>query len=121
MYMQIPNPNATPDLIERKLAKFETGLNNVDEKNKEGHLMVKERRLDECGQSFKLAFLRCKVFNVKNAVLQWVKYWDTRIQVFGEERAFLLITIDGAMKYDAEVFELGYLHAAYSCKADPDG
>ena len=68
MYMQTPNPNETPDLIEEKLAKFETGLNNVDEQNKEGDLMVKERCLDECGQSFKLAFLQCDVFNAKNAV-----------------------------------------------------
>ena len=116
LYKQTPTPNETPAFVREKLVEFESALDEVAVGEKRGYLMAKEKCPSECD---KLVFLRCEVFNVDQAVCRFVKYWNARIQVFGEEKAFLPMTIDGAMKDDAECIQLGYLQVA--SQVDPDG
>lgn len=119
VYRQTPTPNETPDLIKSKLAEFESILDEIDEKRQMGYLMAKARCPEQCDSAAKLVFLRCEVFNVERAVNRFVKYWKTRIDVFGEEKAFLPMTLDGALKDDEAAVELGYLQVAK--ETDPDG
>lgn len=119
MYKQTPTPNETPGLIREKLAEFESSLDKVDAWKKRGYLMAKENCPSGCDDTFKLVFLRCEVFKVDCAVGRFVKYWNTRIEVFGKEKAFLPMTIGGVMKDDAECIQLGYLRVAN--QVDPDG
>jgi len=81
--------------------------------------MAKEKCPSECDDASKLVFLRCEVFNVERAVDRFVKYWSTRIEVFGEERAFLPMTLDGAMKDDEAAVQMKYLQVA--TETDPNG
>ena len=119
IYKQTTTPNETPLLIKEKLAEFNIALSKIDVEKRRGCLMAQERCPDECDKEFKMVFLRCEVFNVNQAVDRFVKYWNTRIEVFGETRAFLPMSIAGAMKDDIEVIKMGYLQVA--CKTDPDG
>lgn len=43
--------------------------------------------------SFKLLFIRCECFDIDNAIKRYIKYWDKRVEIFGEERAFQPLTI----------------------------
>lgn len=120
VYMQTPTPDETPALIAEKLAEFDAVLGSVDQKKKTGYLLAVEKCPSECNQAFKLVFLRCEVFDANNAVKRWLKYWDARIQVFGEERAFLPMTLDGAMKVDSGAARMKFVQVAAEA-TDPDG
>lgn len=119
VYKQTPTPTETPALISDSLAKFESVLDAVDSDVVRGYLLVKEKSPTLCNDAFKLIFLRCEVFNIDRAVDRFVKYWNTRVEVFGEEKACLEMTLDGAMKDDATALQLQYLQVAK--ETDNDG
>jgi len=119
IYKQTATPNETPILIKNKLAEFELALDDVGDKEKRCYLMAKEKGPDECNDAHKLIFLRCEVFEVDRAVVRFVKYWEARVAVFGEDKAFLPLAVDGALKDDMESIEVDYLQVAN--KTDPDG
>ena len=119
VYKQTPTPNETPSLISDSLAKFESVLDAVDSDVKGGYLLAKEKCPTLCNDAFKLIFLRCEVFNVDRAVDRFVKYWNTRVEVFGEEKACLEMSLDGAMKDDVTALQLQYLQVAK--ETDNDG
>ena len=119
VYKQTPTPNETPALIRDSLAKFESVLDAVDSDVKGGYLLAKEKCPTLCNDAFKLIFLRCEVFNVDRAVDRFVKYWNTRVEVFGEEKACLEMSLDGAMKDDVTALQLQYLQVAK--ETDNDG
>ena len=116
MYKQTPTPEETAGLVSAKLDEFEAVLMDIGPGEKQGYLMAKEKGPEQCDDAFKLVFLRCEVFNVKKAVRRWVRYWDARIKVFGEDKAFLSLTLDNARDC---VAGLDYLQVA--TKTDPDG
>mmetsp|Transcript_17903 Transcript_17903/g.30245 ORF Transcript_17903/g.30245 Transcript_17903/m.30245 type:complete len:284 (+) Transcript_17903:137-988(+) len=119
IYNQTATPDETPILIKNKLAEFESALDDVGDKEKRCYLMAKEKGPDECNDAHKLIFLRCEVFEVDRAVARFVKYWEARVAVFGEDKAFLPLAVDGALKDDMESIEVDYLQVAN--KTDPDG
>ena len=95
-----------------KLAQFESILDAIDINKKHAYLIAKDKCPHLCNNESKLIFLRCEVFNVKNAVDRFVKYWNMRLEVFDEELAFLPMTLEGAMKHDIEAIQLKYLQLA---------
>ena len=82
--------------------------------------MAKEKSPNLCDDTFKLIFLRCEVFNVEKSVRRFVKYWNMRLEVFGDELAFLPMTLDGAMQNDVDAISLQYLQLAKDT-TDPYG
>ena len=119
IYNQSATLDESPKLIKDKLAEFELVLDDVCGKEKKGYLMAKDVVPDECNDAHKLMFLRCEVFDVDRAVGRFVKYWNTRVAVFGEDKAFLPLTIDGALKDDIDSIKVDYLQIAD--KTDPEG
>jgi len=57
---------------------------------------------------------------VKLAVNRWIRYWDQRLLEFGSEKAFLPMTIEGAMKGCEKILSSTYVSVAEGV-ADPDG
>jgi len=119
VYNQSATPDETPMFIKDKLAEFELALGDVGDNEKRGYLMANEKNPEECNDAHKLMFLRCDVFEVDKAVARFVKYWNARVEVFGEDKAFLPLTIDGALKDDTEAIKMDYLQVAN--KTDPAG
>ena len=116
MYKQTPTPEETAGLVRKKMDEFKAVLGEIHPGRKQGYLMAAKRCPDQCDDAFKLVFLRCEVFNVKSAVQRWVRYWDTRIKIFGEDKAFLSLTVDNARDCAAG---MDYLQVAR--QSDPDG
>lgn len=54
------------------------------------------------------AFLRCEHFNSWNAARRLTSYWKTRVLIFGD-KAFLPMTMDGALADDLEVLRKHYI------------
>eukprot|EP00521_Asterionellopsis_glacialis_P017025 CAMPEP_0195308610 /NCGR_PEP_ID=MMETSP0707-20130614/38318_1 /TAXON_ID=33640 /ORGANISM="Asterionellopsis glacialis, Strain CCMP134" /LENGTH=309 /DNA_ID=CAMNT_0040372889 /DNA_START=88 /DNA_END=1017 /DNA_ORIENTATION=+ len=60
-------------------------------------------------ESSHLLFLRKHNFDVTAAAWNLVSYWTQRVKVFGSEKAFLPMTIRGAMQDDFETLATGFL------------
>lgn len=120
MYNLTPTPEETPALVQEKLAQFDLLIDKVDSKKKSSYIAAQESCPDRCGDDFKLAFLRCEVFNVKPAVDRWIRYWNMRLVVFGKEKAFLPMTLEGTMKGCEKAVSSNYVAVAKGT-TDPDG
>ena len=115
-----PTTEETPTLRKDKLAKFNHVLNNIDTQKKVACMMAQETSPDQSRDGFKIAFLRCNSFEVELSVDCWIKYWDLRLSIFGEEKAFLPMTLEGAMEGSKKAVSSTYMKVAKSM-TDPDG
>lgn len=120
VYKLTPTPEETPTLIEEKISEFDKTLAEIDPKKKIGCTLAQEKCPDLCEEDFKLVFLRSEVFQVELAVNRWIKYWDLRLKVLGAEKAFLPMTIEGAMKGSEKAISSSYVTVAEGV-TDPDG
>jgi len=120
VYKLTPTPEETPALIEEKISEFDKTLAKIDPKKKIGCTLAQEKCPGLCEEDFKLVFLRCEVFQVKLAVDRWIKYWDLRLEILGAEKAFLTMTIEGAMKGSEKAISSSYMTVAEGV-IDPDG
>ena len=57
-------------------------------------------------------FLRCENFHISVAAQRLINYWKTRLSLFGYDRAFLSMTLDGAMQEDRTVLETSAVSVA---------
>ncbi len=124
IYGQAPPPSETPALIEESMRSFNEMLEIGKTENSNWRL-AQERCPHECRDEFKLTFLRCALFQVERAVTRYTRYWDSRLEIFGPERAFLPILDlgpNGAMKDNLKELSLGYGRCSLkrACQ-DPDG
>eukprot|EP00525_Craspedostauros_australis_P008589 CAMPEP_0198133176 /NCGR_PEP_ID=MMETSP1442-20131203/59429_1 /TAXON_ID= /ORGANISM="Craspedostauros australis, Strain CCMP3328" /LENGTH=290 /DNA_ID=CAMNT_0043794287 /DNA_START=673 /DNA_END=1545 /DNA_ORIENTATION=+ len=103
------HPIESPKLIAAKLAEFDEELDRLPADQKTYYMLACERSPELVSSKDKLMFLRCKVFDVKSAVLRIVAYWEHRFTVFGPEKAFLPMTLDGALRDDHDVLEVGMM------------
>lgn len=109
IYGQV-HPKETPQLIEASLVEFDTlvkGRVAANDKDDASLIEAIEKCPDQLTQDFKLGFLRCEVFAVDKAVARYSFYWKKRVSVFGQERAFLPLTLDGALSKDKVALEKG--------------
>lgn len=88
------HPLETPELIQRKLHELDLEIAKIAPNNKK-HLLEAERRCPKLlSDEFKLKFLRTDVFEADKAARRFAKYWKSRVETFGEDRAYREITAD---------------------------
>jgi len=95
MYGQY-HPIETKDIIASKLVEFQQELDKL-EPNKEAakhHLWSDD--------SFRLLFLRCEVFHADRAAQRFLKYWEKRLELFGNAESLHV------SKIDRGCLEMGY-------------
>jgi len=101
-------PVETPDLLSTKFQELENELDRIPESDKKDYLRALQKcphlfstndnndNKNDSNNAFKLMFLRCEIFNADLAAKRIVKYWKTRVEIFGEDKAFLpLVLGDG--------------------------
>ena len=96
----------TEELVIHSLAQFEEELATLPDEDKQGY----SQALEECPliveqESAPIRFLRAEDYDAKRAAVRLAKYWNTRVELFGPDSAFLPMTLDGAMADDAQAFE----------------
>mmetsp|Transcript_14728 Transcript_14728/g.30362 ORF Transcript_14728/g.30362 Transcript_14728/m.30362 type:complete len:289 (-) Transcript_14728:355-1221(-) len=94
------HPIETPELLARKSTEFEQELSKLSDQDWPGLKQAQEKCPELLTDAFKLMFLRCEVFNADLAAKRYAVYWEKRIEIFGPERAYLPLTLDGALKDD---------------------
>jgi hypothetical protein len=115
------HPVENPDLIAAKLGELEEELSQLSDEDSQGWTQAKAKcSPDLINDDFKLMFLRCEVFNADLAAKRIGKYWNKRISVFGQDKAFLPMTLDGALKDDHISLGVGFARLVVPAK-DPAG
>lgn len=104
-------PKETPELLSSKFEELEIELRKIPDDKKQDWRMALEKCPDLCDEAFKLMFLRCEVLNADLAAKRIVKYWKKRVQIFGEDKAFLPLTLgdDGPFKDDTASLDIGFM------------
>lgn len=110
MYGQV-HPDETPELISSSLSKLEVELSQLPSDNKKAWEQAKERCPDLVDDKHKLMFLRCEVFAVDLAARRLVGYWDRRLELFGPEKAFLPLTLDGTLEDDSIALKRAFIQS----------
>lgn len=87
----------TQQLISEKLSLFEAHVAELSEEESIG-VQQAEKRCPAIVKSreHRLVFLRSEVFNAKLAAKRFAKYWNKRVELFGE-KAFAPLTIEGSL------------------------
>ena len=101
------HPVETEQKVSDALQQLKDEIDGMPEETKENWLKAKKRCTPKLvDDRHLLLFLRCEVFNVDLAAGRLIRYWDKRVLVFGEDRAFLPLTLDGALKGDETSLEM---------------
>ena len=114
-------PKETPELLSSKFEELETELQKIPSDKKVEWEMALEKCPNLCDEAFKLMFLRCEVFNADLAAKRIVKYWKKRVELFGQDKAFLPLTLgdDGPFRDDDASLKIGFMRLTH--KRDPAG
>jgi len=97
-------------------------LDKIDDAEKEGYLLA----LKQCPhlvakESDPVRFLRCDDYQTEKAARRLVNYWNFRVELFGEERAFLPMTIRGAMADDMDGLQCAWTMCFIAPTRDQNG
>jgi len=110
-YGQTYTPKETEESRRLGLEQIKCQLGLIDEKKKIGWTCALNRCPELVGDSFLIMFLRTEVFHAERAAKRIISYWDKRIQLFGEKKAFLPLTVGGALIDDHVALSIGFLQA----------
>ena len=115
------HPIETPAVLERKLEQFEVQVEKCLLLGKHDALQMAQRRCPELlTDAFKLQFLRCECFDAVKAAQRYCAYWEKRLELFGDERAFAPFTLQ-SMEGDMKPLQIGALQVIRRSKtAAPD-
>jgi len=92
----------TPKFISLSLSNLDKKLQKIPDGKKEAWALAQNRCPDLVGDSHKLMFLRCEVFDIDRTSRRLVKYWRKRLNLFGEDKAFKALTIKNCFPDEIE-------------------
>jgi hypothetical protein len=94
-------------VLEKSLSMLLDALKGLPDEVKASYLQAMECAPEVVEhESPPIAFLRCENYDPWAAAHRLVRYWTLRKQIFGADRAFLPMTLDGAMYHqDSEEVE----------------
>jgi hypothetical protein len=113
------HPVETEQKVSDALRGLKEEIDGMSRETKANWLKAKERCSPKLvDDRHLLLFLRCEVFHIDLAAGRLVRYWDKRVQVFGEDRAFLPLTLDGALRDDGEALEVAFVQSTERTDAE---
>jgi CRAL/TRIO domain len=135
LYGQV-HPIETADLIATKQKEFAIEISKLPDAETKCLKQAQSKCPELTTEEFQLWFLRCEVFNadvrmgilrsihlgseilgfltlrdgiaLQLAAKRYAKYWSKRVELFGEEKAFLPLTLSGALKDDTVALQAGF-------------
>jgi hypothetical protein len=99
-----------PDSLIHALPLLQEALDAIREDEKAEYMEALERAPDlVTRESPAELFLRVEALDAWAAARRLVYYWKLRREFFGPELAFLPMTMEGAMRNDQDLFDLGFI------------
>jgi len=100
----------TDEMIKNGVALLRESLDAIPDNEKEEYLEAKRRTPELVErESPAISYLRYMKYDAWAAAQCMISYWKVRKKHFGPDRAFLPMTLDGAMAEDMETFQKGIL------------
>jgi len=95
------------EITQQELDDFQKAIERIPVSDQTGYQMAMIRcpELLNTETDPKL-FLRCEEYSAEKAAQRMVHYWNMRVKIFGDDRAFLPLTLSGALKDDEELFQM---------------
>ena len=94
-----PPPDDAVEATDADILRLDAELNTIDPSYKDAYLHACLHCPSEVNRrDRKAAFLEREGLNASRAALRLVAYWELRLSTFGTDRAFLPMTIDGAIQ-----------------------
>lgn len=105
----VSNSNEPPiELHSSKLVELDAAIKKIPEKDRAAY--SKAAKQGDLIQDWEeIAFLRSEEWNVDKAAARIVRNWEERVVLFGEEKAYLPLTLEGAFRDDMEVLQKGFV------------
>ena len=98
---QAPPPDDAVEATDADIQRLDVELTKIDPSLKDAYLQACLQCPAEVNsRDRKAAFLEREDLNAQRAALRLVAYWQLRLDTFGTHRAFLPMTIDGAIRDD---------------------
>ena len=95
VYGQKQQPKETPDFLSKSHSELLQEIDKLPDDSKAGWLQAQEKCSALVDDEHRLMFLRCEVFNTKLAAKRICNYWNKRIELFGQTRAFKPLHLGG--------------------------
>lgn len=96
-----PPPDDAVKATDADILRLDAELNTIEPSYKDAYLHACLHCPSEVNsRDRKAAFLEREGLNASRAALRLVAYWELRLSTFGADRAFLPMTIDGAIQDD---------------------
>jgi len=94
------------DITPKELEDFHNALDALPLEDKQDYLraMINAPELFEA-ECHPIHFFRVTDWNAREAAVKSAAYWKLRLEVFGEELAFLPLTLEGAMRDDIDTMQ----------------
>mmetsp|Transcript_15942 Transcript_15942/g.24826 ORF Transcript_15942/g.24826 Transcript_15942/m.24826 type:complete len:313 (+) Transcript_15942:73-1011(+) len=105
----IPNDEEDEERKESYFSRIEEELEQipVEDKIEYEEALIHVPELVE-SESSVMKFLQKQNYNVQAAARNLVSYWEIRVKVFGRDRAFLPMTLGGAMQDEFDALSTGF-------------
>jgi len=102
----------TPAMICDKLREMEDAVCALPEEERAGwEKAVKRCKPSMVDDDHRLMFLRCECFHAERAAKRLARYWSKRLDLFGPDRAYLPLTLGGALRDDIDALLVGFVRA----------
>ena len=95
MYGQSPPREETPELLEASFRDLLEEIGKLPEDDTACWRRASSARPDLTGESHRIMFLRCELFDAVAAARKICKYWTSRFELFGERLALLPLRLGG--------------------------
>jgi hypothetical protein len=102
--------NEDPEFTAKAIDILESELNAIPDKDKEAYTSALNQNSDYVmDKKFLLMFLRSTRFDTKWAAARFVAFFQTKLELFGEEKLGRDIRMDDLDEYDTACLEAGYV------------
>ncbi|CAJ1936710.1 unnamed protein product [Cylindrotheca closterium] len=98
----------TPEMIQKSLAEFEEAVQK--ERNPIYEMAINQNRAYVEDPTFRLRFLRAKLYNVREAVRKMMSLLECKAKYFGDDKVARDITLDDLSEEDKQLMLSGLYH-----------
>mmetsp|Transcript_5570 Transcript_5570/g.8340 ORF Transcript_5570/g.8340 Transcript_5570/m.8340 type:complete len:506 (-) Transcript_5570:491-2008(-) len=100
----------TPEFVDKRIARFDDSMSRIPARDRKAYnraLFLKPKLQND--RKFKLQFLRADEFDADKAAERMTKYFQQKMDLFGEEKVAKKLTMDDLKEEDLYLYEIGYM------------
>ena len=99
-----------PEFVTKSLEELDTEINKVKMDKSAYHLAMSLRPEWKTNHNFRLMFLRAEEFQAKPAAEKMQRFFDVKLELFGQDKLCRPITLDDFNEEDMECLRNGHFH-----------